>query len=59
MKLDIQEIHILQQAIANITIKASDAPAVAVVINKLSKEYERLEKLQEKKQPAEAMEVAK
>lgn len=59
MKLDIQEIYILQQAIANITIKASDAPSVALVMNKLNKEYERLEKLQEKKQPAEAMEVAK
>lgn len=59
MKLDIQEIHILRQAIANITIKASDAPAVALVINKLNKEYERLEKLEAKKQPAEAMEVAK
>lgn len=59
MKLDIQEIHILQQAIATITIKASDAPAVAVVIDKLNKEYERLQKLELKKQPAEAMEVAK
>lgn len=59
MKLDIQEIYILQQSLANITIKASDAPAVALVMNKLNKEYERLEKLESKKQPAEAMEVAK
>jgi len=59
MKLDIQEIHILKQSIANITIKASDAPAVAIVIEKLDKEFNRLQKLEEKKQPAEAMEVAK
>ena len=59
MKLDLQEIHILKQSIANITIKASDAPAVAIVIEKLDKEFNRLQKLEEKKQPAEAMEVAK
>lgn len=59
MKLDLQEIHILKQAIANITIKASDAPSVAIVIEKLDKEFERLQKAEQKKQPAEAMEVAK
>lgn len=59
MKLDLQEIHILKQAIASITIKASDAPAVSIVIDKLDKEFDRLQKLEEKKQPSEAMEVAK
>ena len=59
MKLDIQEIHILQQAIANITIKASDAPKVAIVIDKLEKEFERLQKLEEKKQATSSVTVAK
>jgi hypothetical protein len=59
MKLDIQEIHILQQAIANITIKASDAPKVAIVIEKLDKEFERLQKLEEKKQATSSVAVAK
>lgn len=59
MKLDIQEVYVLKQAIASISIKASDAPIVVGVMNKLDREFERLQKLEVKKQPAEAMEVAK
>lgn len=49
MKLEINEVQILNQAMSNSTIKGSDASTVAVIINKLEKEFERLYKLQEKK----------
>lgn len=49
MKLDINEIHFVQQAVNNVTIKGSDAPVVAVLIDKLGKEFVRLQKLEEKK----------
>ena len=49
MKLEINEVQILNQAISNSTIKGSDAKTVSVIINKLEKEFERLYKLQEKK----------
>ena len=48
MKLEINEVQILNQAISNSTIKGSDAKTVSVIINKLEKEFERLYKLQEK-----------
>jgi len=49
MKLDINEVHFVQQAVNNVTIKGSDAPVVATIIDKLGKEFERLQKLEEKK----------
>ena len=48
MKLEINEVQILNQAISNSTIKGSDAKTVSVIITKLEKEFERLYKLQEK-----------
>ena len=49
MKLEINEVHFVQQAVNNCTIKGVDAPVVATLIEKLSKEFERLQKLEEKK----------
>ncbi len=46
MKLEINEVQILNQAMSNSTIKGSDAKTVSVIITKLEKEFERLYKLQ-------------
>jgi histidyl-tRNA synthetase len=60
MKLDITEIHFLKSALEAINIKAADAPTVARTIEKLDKEFVRLQKLEEKKQPSNGvMEAAK
>lgn len=48
MKLEINEVQILNQAMSNSTIKGSDAKAVSDIIIKLEKEFERLYKIQEK-----------
>lgn len=54
MKLDIQEVYLLQQALNAATIKASDAIIVAKTVEKLDKEFKRLESLQPKAEPEEA-----
>tara|TARA_R100001510_G_scaffold15121_1_gene12531 strand:- start:25646 stop:25825 length:180 start_codon:yes stop_codon:yes gene_type:complete len=59
MKLDITEVYFVKQSIQQVNIKASDAPLVSALMDKIDKEYNRLEKLELKKQPAETMEVAK
>ena len=59
MKLDISEVYFLKQAVAQVNIKASDAPDVARTIEKLDKEFVRLQKLQEKKEAASTLEAAK
>jgi len=48
MKFEIEEVAFLKNAIANVQIKVSDAPAVAAVVNKIDREFSRLQKLQEK-----------
>lgn len=53
MKLDINEVHFAVQAIGNVTIKGSDAPTVARLLDKLEKEFVRLQKLEEQKQEKE------
>ena len=58
MKLNINEVYFVQQAVASVSIKASDAPIVSELMTKLEKEFSRLQKLEEKKQPTELMEVA-
>lgn len=50
MKLDINEVFFLKQSVEQVTIKASDAPVVAKTIEKLDRELQRLQKLEEKKQ---------
>jgi|VirMetMinimDraft_7_1064189.scaffolds.fasta_scaffold138886_2 hypothetical protein len=48
MKLEIQEVHLLQQSLGAATIKGSDAIAVASTMAKLDKEFSRLEAVLEK-----------
>tara|TARA_B100001939_G_C16870566_1_gene586193 strand:+ start:693 stop:872 length:180 start_codon:yes stop_codon:yes gene_type:complete len=52
MKLEINEVFFLKNALESVNIKASDAPVVAKTIEKLDKEFVRLQKLEEKKQPS-------
>ena len=52
MKLEINEVFFLKNALESVNIKASDAPVVAKTIEKLDKEFSRLQKLEEKKQPS-------
>tara|TARA_R100000030_G_scaffold94536_1_gene81438 strand:+ start:285 stop:467 length:183 start_codon:yes stop_codon:yes gene_type:complete len=60
MKLEIGEVFFIKQAVEQVTVKASDAPFVAKTIDKLEKEFMRLQKLEEKKQPSKGvMEAAK
>lgn len=50
MKLEIQEVYFLREALKSVNIKATDAPAVSNIMDKLDKEFERLEKLEQAKQ---------
>lgn len=59
MKLDITEVYLVKQSVENQTIKATDAKAVMGLIEKLDKEFVRLQKLEEKKEAAPAVAVAK
>ena len=60
MKLEIKEVYFLKQAVEQATVKATDAAFVAKTIEKLDKEFVRLQKLEEKKQPSNGvMEAAK
>lgn len=58
MKLSITEIHFVKQSVENVSIKASDAPIVSELLSKLNKEFERLQKIEDKKS-AEQAEVVK
>jgi len=59
MKLEIKEVYFLKQAIEQVTIKASDAGVVAKTIDKLDREFSRLQKLEEKKQAGPITQVVK
>ena len=48
MKVDIDEVFFLKNAVSSVQIKASDAPVVAKILDKLDKEFVRLQKLLEK-----------
>ena len=52
MKLEINEVFFIKNALESVSIKASDAPVVAKTMEKLDKEFVRLQKLEEKKQPS-------
>lgn len=58
IKLDLTEVYMLKQAVSNINIKATDAPIVAKTMEKLDKEFDRLQALEEKKQPTNGVTVA-
>ena len=47
MKLEIDEVVFIKNAMDNVTIKATLAPQVAKVIEKLNREFVRLQKLQD------------
>jgi|TARA_R110002050_G_scaffold201017_1_gene336137 hypothetical protein len=48
MKLEINEVYVAKTAIEAISIKGSDARAVADLLDKLDKEFDKLQKAQEK-----------
>ena len=48
MKLDISEVHFLAEVTKQANIKASDARTIVSLMGKLEKEFERLQKLQQK-----------
>lgn len=48
MKLEINEVFFLSEVAKIATIKASDAAVVAGTLDKLAKEFDRLQKLSEK-----------
>lgn len=49
MKLEINEVYFLNEVVKTASIKASDARTVSDLMNKLEKEFLRLQKLEEKK----------
>ena len=49
MKLEINEVYFLKEAVGQVNIKAADAQEVAKLLTKLDKEFERLQKLELKK----------
>jgi acylphosphatase len=53
MKLDLTEVYFLQQASVNVSVKAKDARLVADLLEKLDKEFDRLQKIEEKKNTEE------
>jgi hypothetical protein len=53
MKLDLTEVYFLQQASVNVSVKAKDARLVANLLEKLDKEFDRLQKIEEKKNTEE------
>jgi hypothetical protein len=53
MKLDLTEVYFLQQASENVSVKAKDAKVVADLMEKLKKEFDRLQKIEEKKNTEE------
>lgn len=58
MKLDLTEVHLVRTSVSNQTIKATDAKVVGQLMEKLDKEFERLQKLDDKKQAATGVTVA-
>lgn len=53
MKLDITEVYLVKQSVENQQIKASDARTVSALLDKLDKEFVRLQKIEEKNQVSE------
>lgn len=49
MKVELHEIHFLKESMKSIQIKASDAPSVGRLIEKMDKEFLRLQKIEESK----------
>ena len=49
MKMDINEIHFVKEALNGCTIKIKDATFASTVLQKLDKEFDRLQVLESKK----------
>jgi hypothetical protein len=49
MKLDVTEVYFLSEVVKTATIKAADATIVSELMQKLNKEFTRLQKAEEKK----------
>lgn len=49
MKLTLNEISFIGEALQSVSIKVSDAPAVSTLVSKLDKEFTRLQKLEDQK----------
>ena len=49
MKLNITEVHFIKQAVNSVSIKATDAAFVSELVSKIDKEFDRLQKAEEKK----------
>ena len=49
MKLNITEVHFIKQAVNSVSIKASVASFVSELVAKIDKEFDRLQKAEEKK----------
>ena len=50
MKVEISEVFFLKEIMKSVSIKATDAPTVSKLIEKLDKEFVRLQKLQQAKE---------
>ena len=48
MKLDITEVHFAKSAVEAITIKGVDARVIADLLDKFNKEFDKLQKAEEK-----------
>jgi len=60
MKLELSELYLVKTSVENQTIKASDSHTVSALLGKIGKEFERVQKLEQKKQPSgSVMEAAK
>jgi len=59
MKLELEEIFFLKNAAESVSVKGKDAGIVHGALNKLEKEFDRLQKLQSKREAASADAVAK
>jgi hypothetical protein len=51
MKLEINEVYFLHEVAKSASIKASDAHTVVKLLDKLEKEFGRLQSIQDKKEP--------
>jgi hypothetical protein len=49
MKLEINEVYFLSEVVKTANIKAADAPTVSNLMGKLDREFDRLQKLEDKK----------
>jgi len=59
MKFTINEISFLKNSVEAVTIKSVDAPAVAKVIEKVTKEFERLQSMEMSNTKEQSLNISK